>query len=55
MRVAYNKLIRDHIPQIIEASGHRAVTRVLDKGNYHVALLDKLVEESACSGPAWSR
>jgi predicted house-cleaning noncanonical NTP pyrophosphatase (MazG superfamily) len=46
MRVAYNKLIRDRIPQIIEAGGHRPVTHVLDEESYHAALLAKLVEEA---------
>jgi predicted house-cleaning noncanonical NTP pyrophosphatase (MazG superfamily) len=46
MRVTYNKLIRDRIPEIIEADGHHAVTRVLDGEDYRVALLAKLVEEA---------
>ncbi len=46
MRVAHNKLVRDRIPQIIAADGHRAVTRVLDEDSYRVALLAKLVEEA---------
>ena len=46
MRVTYNKLIRDRIPEIIEADGHRAVTRVLPDADYRAALLAKLVEEA---------
>ena len=46
MRVAYNKLVRDRIPEIIESSGCRAVTRTLDDGSYRAALLAKLVEEA---------
>jgi predicted house-cleaning noncanonical NTP pyrophosphatase (MazG superfamily) len=46
MRVTYNKLIRDRIPEIIEANGHRAVTRVLKEEDYRAALLAKLVEEA---------
>lgn len=46
MRVVYNKLVRDGIPEIIEADGRRAVTHVLDTSRYHAALLDKLVEEA---------
>jgi predicted house-cleaning noncanonical NTP pyrophosphatase (MazG superfamily) len=46
MRVTYNKLIRDRIPEIIEADGHRAITRVLDSDAYRDALLAKLVEEA---------
>ena len=52
MQVAYNKLVRDRIPQIIEADGHRAVTLVLDNCSYHAALLDKLVEEAQEAGSA---
>jgi predicted house-cleaning noncanonical NTP pyrophosphatase (MazG superfamily) len=46
MRVGYDKLVRDRIPEIIEADGHRAVTRLLDDGSYYAALLAKLVEEA---------
>lgn len=46
MRVTYNKLVRDRIPEIIKANGHHAVTRVLDGEEYQAALLAKLVEEA---------
>lgn len=46
MRVTYNKLVRDRIPEIIQSQGHRAVTHVLDDDSYHAALLAKLVEEA---------
>jgi predicted house-cleaning noncanonical NTP pyrophosphatase (MazG superfamily) len=46
MRVTYDKLIRDRIPEIIMANGDRAVTRVLDAEEYRTALLAKLVEEA---------
>jgi predicted house-cleaning noncanonical NTP pyrophosphatase (MazG superfamily) len=46
MRVTYNKLIRDRIPQVTEADGHRAVTRVLQEEDYRAALLAKLAEEA---------
>ncbi|MBO0881810.1 MAG: nucleoside triphosphate pyrophosphohydrolase [Mycobacterium sp.] len=46
MRVTHNKLIRDRIPEIIKANGHRAVTHVLDGPEYRTALLAKLVEEA---------
>lgn len=39
------KLVRDRIPEIIEASGRSANVRVLDDDEYDAALLDKLVEE----------
>jgi predicted house-cleaning noncanonical NTP pyrophosphatase (MazG superfamily) len=46
MRVDYNKLVRDRIPQIIESRGDRAITRVLGEAAYRDALLAKLVEEA---------
>lgn len=41
----FRKLIRDRIPEIISADGGRAVTRVLDDGEYRIALENKLLEE----------
>ncbi|QKS69846.1 nucleoside triphosphate pyrophosphohydrolase [Paenalkalicoccus suaedae] len=41
----YNKLVRDGIPGIVEATGKRAVTRVLDEAEYEHALIEKLHEE----------
>jgi predicted house-cleaning noncanonical NTP pyrophosphatase (MazG superfamily) len=46
MRTAYNKLVRDRIPEIIEQNGDRAVTYVLDDDRFLAELLAKLVEES---------
>jgi predicted house-cleaning noncanonical NTP pyrophosphatase (MazG superfamily) len=46
MQIAHNKLVRDRIPEIIQADGGRAVTRVLDENGYRLALLEKLTEES---------
>ena len=46
MRVDYDKLVRDRIPEIIGSRGDRAVTRVLDDAGYRSALLAKLVEEA---------
>ena len=46
MQITYSKLVRDRIPEIIQADGHRAVTRVLDEESYRVALLEKLTEEA---------
>jgi len=42
----YNKLVRDRIPEIIEANGDKAVTRVLGDEAYKRALLEKLIEEA---------
>jgi predicted house-cleaning noncanonical NTP pyrophosphatase (MazG superfamily) len=41
----YDKLIRDKIPEIIEASGSKAVIEVLDNDSYHKYLNIKLAEE----------
>ena len=46
MRVAYNKLVRDQIPDIIAAAGSQPSTRVLDHASYQGALRSKLVEEA---------
>lgn len=46
MQISYSKLARDRIPEIIQADGHRAVTRVLDQESYRAALLEKLTEEA---------
>ena len=46
MRVAYNKLVRDQIPDIIAATGSRPSTRVLDHASYKGALRSKLLEEA---------
>ena len=43
----YDKLVRDKIPAIIEASGKKAVTRVLEDGEYRRYLEAKLDEEVA--------
>jgi len=42
----YNKLIRDRIPEIIEADNKTCLTRVLDQNEYIQALKDKLLEEA---------
>ena len=46
MRVAYNKLVRDQIPNIIAADGGQPSTRVLDHASYKRALRSKLLEEA---------
>lgn len=42
----YNKLIRDHIPQIIAANGKESHTRILEEEEYARELVIKLKEES---------
>jgi predicted house-cleaning noncanonical NTP pyrophosphatase (MazG superfamily) len=46
MPVRYNKLVRDRIPEIIQAQGQHPVTRILDNASYQEALLAKLAEET---------
>ena len=46
MPAIYRKLVRDRIPEIIQAEGRRPVTRVLDEAGYRQALLAKLIEEA---------
>ena len=43
----YNKLVRDKIPEIIEADGKSCRTRILSEKEYIVALESKLNEEVA--------
>lgn len=52
MRVEHGKLVRDLIPQIIEAGGRRPATRTLGEQDYRDALLAKLLEEAAEAGEA---
>ncbi|WP_027482365.1 nucleoside triphosphate pyrophosphohydrolase [Deinococcus pimensis] len=42
----YDKLVRDRIPEIIEASGKTADVEVMEGEVFLRALLDKLVEEA---------
>ncbi|WP_099517149.1 nucleoside triphosphate pyrophosphohydrolase [Paenibacillus sp. BIHB 4019] len=41
----YNKLVRDNIPQIIQASGKQFSSRVLNTAEYEIALKEKIQEE----------
>lgn len=45
--MTYNKLVRDRIPEIIEAQGEKPITRVMDEEEYTVCLEKKLEEEVA--------
>jgi len=47
MKTTYNKLVRDNIPQIIEAQGEKANIRVLSDAEYVQCLREKLDEEVA--------
>ncbi len=46
MRIEYNKLIRDRIPEIIANEGKTYLTEVMEVQDYQQALLIKLVEEA---------
>ena len=46
VKIPYNKLVRDRIPEIIRSTGQQPVTRVLNQGDYQAALLEKLAEET---------
>src|SRR5690606_2219593 len=43
--IVYNKLVRDKIPQIIEARGKTCEVKTLDDAAYEEALKTKLIEE----------
>ena len=45
MEQIYNKLVRDKIPEIIEANGEKPITRILDDEEYKIELEKKLNEE----------
>ena len=42
----YNKLVRDLIPKIIEAAGHRPHSRILNDLEYDTMLRTKVIEEA---------
>lgn len=43
--ITYNKLIRDRIPEIIEADGRKAICETLGDQDYLNFLKEKLIEE----------
>ena len=45
--IKYNKLVRDHIPEIIEASGKTCKTEILNDADYLQMIDAKLDEELA--------
>lgn len=45
MKISYNKLVRDKIPQLIEESGRKQTSRILSEDEYFDALVDKVIEE----------
>jgi len=46
MKIEYNKLIRDKIPEIIQETGKNYQVTQYDEKAYKKALLEKLVEEA---------
>ena len=46
-RTAYQKLVRDRIPQIIEASGRQAIVQAASRKTMSLLLEEKLKEELA--------
>jgi predicted house-cleaning noncanonical NTP pyrophosphatase (MazG superfamily) len=46
MRKTYNKLVRDRIPEIIQAAGQEYATEVMSLEDYQQALREKLIEEA---------
>ena len=46
MRIEYNKLIRDKIPEIIEKAGKSYQIEIMSDDEYRKSLLNKLVEEA---------
>ena len=53
--IIYNKLVRDGIPEIIEADGATCETRILEKEEYITELSRKLSEEATEFGGAKDR
>lgn len=47
MKISYNKLVRDRIPEIIEASGKRCEIQILEDDDYLRMVDAKLDEELA--------
>ncbi len=46
MRRTYDKLIRDRVPELMDADGVRYRVDVLDDAAFRAALLEKLLEEA---------
>ena len=46
MKKVYNKLVRDRIPEIIQAAGRECAIEILSELDYQQALQQKLIEEA---------
>lgn len=47
MKKVFKKLVRDRIPEIIQAAGKQCAIETMDEADFHQALRAKLVEEAA--------
>ena len=47
MKIVYNKLVRDRIPELVRKQGKRCKTGTLSEAEYRVALYRKMEEELA--------
>lgn len=45
MKMQYNRLVRDRVPELIVESGRKQISRKLKDEEYEQALMDKIVEE----------
>ncbi|WP_297054672.1 nucleoside triphosphate pyrophosphohydrolase [uncultured Dubosiella sp.] len=55
MKITYNKLVRDHISEIIDADGKTACCRIMEEEEYRNALKKKLVEEACEAQGAYNK
>lgn len=46
LKIPQNKLVRDHIPEIIQAAGRECAVEIMEQEEFHQALRAKLVEEA---------
>jgi predicted house-cleaning noncanonical NTP pyrophosphatase (MazG superfamily) len=52
MRKTYDKLVRDRIPEIIQAAGQEYAAEVMSLEDYQHALREKLIEEAQAAANA---
>jgi predicted house-cleaning noncanonical NTP pyrophosphatase (MazG superfamily) len=45
MKITYNKLTRDNVPHLIEESGRKQISRIMNEAEYEEALINKVIEE----------
>ncbi len=54
MKTVFKKIVRDRIPEIIQAAGHACAVETMDEEVFHQALRAKLVEEAQEAATATS-